>query len=41
MPQISLYWFAAQEQTTILSSENCRYFYVKLSGETNALGVFF
>ena len=40
MPLISLYWFAAQQQTTTLSPENFHYFYIKVSGESNGLGFF-
>ena len=41
MPPISLYWFAAQQQTTTLRPENCRYFYEKFCPESNGLGLFF
>ena len=41
MPQISLYWLAAQQQTTTLRPQNCRYFYQKFSAESNVLVLFF
>ena len=41
MPEISLYWFAAQQQGTTLRLQNCHYFYVKFSAESIGLGPFF
>ena len=41
MPLILLYWFAAQQQTSTLTTQNCGYFYVKFSGESKELGIFF
>ena len=41
MPAFSLYWFAAQQETSTLRLQSCRYFYVKFSAESNGLGLFF
>ena len=41
MLQISLYWFAAQQQFTTLRPQNCSYFYVKFSGKSIGLVLFF
>ena len=41
MPLISMYWFAAHQQTSKVRPQNCRYFYVKFSAESNGLGLFF
>ena len=40
MRPISLYWFAAQQQTITLRPQNSRYFYVKFSAKSNGLGLF-
>ena len=40
MQAILLYWFASQHQTTTPRPQNCHYFYVKFSAESNGLGLF-
>ena len=39
MPPISLYWFAAQQQTSALRPEKYGCFYVKFSAEFNRFGL--
>ena len=41
MPPISLYWFAAQQQTSTLRRQLYGCFKVKFGGESNGLGLFF
>ena len=41
MPPISLYWFAAQKQTSTLRPRKYDCFYVKFSAESNGFGLFF
>ena len=40
MQAILLYWFASQHQTTTPRPQNCHYFYVEFSAESNGLGLF-
>ena len=40
MLRTSLDWFPAQQQTSTLRPQNCGYFYVKFSVESNGLGLF-
>ena len=41
MLPISLYWFAAQQQSSTLRLQNCACFYIKFNAESNGLGLFF
>ena len=41
MQPISLYWFAAQQQTSTLRGQKCDLFYVKFSAKFNELSLFF
>ena len=41
MQAISLYWFAAQQQTSTLTRQKPGFFYAKLSAEFNQVSLFF
>ena len=41
MPSISLYWFAEQQQTSTLTTQNWGYFYREFNAESKELGFFF
>ena len=41
MQTISLYWFAAQQQTSTLARQKSRFFYAKFSAEFNEISLFF
>ena len=41
MPSISLYWFAEQQQTSTLTTQNCGYFYREFNAESKELVFFF
>ena len=41
MPPVSLYWFAAQQQTSTVRPQKYGCFYVKFSAESNGFGLFF
>ena len=41
MLAISLYWFAAQQQTSTLTTQKCGFFYAKFSAELNKISLFF
>ena len=40
MQAISLYWFAAQQQTSTLTRQKCGFFYLKFSAEFNEISFF-
>ena len=41
MQTISLYWFAAQQQTSTLTRQKSGFFYAKFSAEFNEISLFF